>query len=166
MNLIVAAGRSEASWNGRRFRCALGRSGARAVKREGDGATPLGVVAMRRLLYRPDRENPPATGLQVQPIGPLDGWCDAPADPAYNRPVPLPYKASAERLWREDGIYDLIVPLGYNDDPVVPGRGSAIFLHLARAGYGPTEGCVALAHDDLIAVLAEADGASLVVIEP
>src|SRR6185312_8513924 len=98
------------------------------------------------------------------PIAPQDGWCDDPADTVYNRPVHLPYRARAERLWREDGIYDLIVPLGYNDAPAVPGLGSAIFLHVARPDFGPTEGCVALARADLLALLADADGRSRVVV--
>ena len=83
-----------------------------------------------------------------------DGWCDDPGHPAYNRPVRLPINASAEALWRDDALYDIIGVLGWNDDPVVPGRGSAIFLHVARPDYAPTEGCIALALDDLRRVLA------------
>jgi L,D-peptidoglycan transpeptidase YkuD (ErfK/YbiS/YcfS/YnhG family) len=133
-------------------------------KQEGDGATPAGDFVMRQVLYRPDRLAEPATRLPVQALEPDDGWCDAPDDPAYNRPVLLPYRASAETLWREDGIYDLIVVLGHNDDPVVPGRGSAIFLHLAREDFGPTAGCVALSCDDLLKILAEADLAASIVV--
>ena len=138
--------------------CVLGKGGVRpaAEKREGDGATPLGTWAMRRLLYRPDKGPIPRTGLPSQAIAPDDGWCDAPGDPAYNRPVKLPYPASAERLWRDDHVYDLVVVLGHNDDPPVPGLGSAIFLHLARDGYLGTEGCVALAREDVEALLAAA----------
>jgi L,D-peptidoglycan transpeptidase YkuD (ErfK/YbiS/YcfS/YnhG family) len=143
---------------GGRSRCALGRGGVAApgAKQEGDGATPAGVWPLRRLLYRPDRLAAPRTRLAVAALEPDDGWCDAPGDPAYNQPVTLPWPASAEHLWRDDGVYDLIVVLGYNDDPVVPGAGSAIFLHVARADYSPTEGCVALAPADLLEVLAEA----------
>ena len=114
-------------------RCALGREGVISAedKREGDGASPLGVWPIRRVLYRPDREAPPETVLQVEAMKPDDGWCDAPTDPNYNRPVTLPYPASAEQMWREDGVYDLVVVLGHNDDPVRPAMGSAIFLHLA-----------------------------------
>jgi len=148
------------------FRCALGRGGLSETKREGDGATPIGAWPLRRLLYRPDRMAPPQSGLPTTPIGPADGWCDAPGDRNYNRPVILPYPASAEVLWREDEVYDLIVPLGYNDGPIVPGRGSAIFLHLARAGYAPTEGCVALARPDLLAFLVRATTGSRVVVTP
>jgi L,D-peptidoglycan transpeptidase YkuD (ErfK/YbiS/YcfS/YnhG family) len=138
-------------------RCALGKGGVidAAAKREGDGASPIGVWPIRRLLYRPDKGLPP-TALPATPIGADDGWCDDPADPAYNRPVFLPYPASAERLWRDDSVYDLVVVLGHNDDPPVPGMGSAIFMHLARDGYAPTEGCVALSREDLEAVLAVA----------
>jgi L,D-peptidoglycan transpeptidase YkuD (ErfK/YbiS/YcfS/YnhG family) len=144
--------------DGRRVRCALGRGGVAdaEAKVEGDGATPAGVWPLRRLLFRPDRGVPPPTRLPSAPIAPDDGWCDAPGDPRYNRQVTLPYPASAERLWREDHLYDLLVVLGHNDAPVVQGAGSAIFLHLATDGFAPTEGCVALARADLIALLERA----------
>ena len=165
MDLIVDRA-GFASWGGLSLRCAVGRGGIRHEKREGDGATPVGAWPMRRLLFRADRVGEPATRLPKQAIAPSDGWCDAPEDPRYNLPVSLPYPASAEALWREDRVYDLIVPLGYNDAPVVPGMGSAIFLHLARPDYAPTEGCVALAAPDLVRVLAEADtGSSIIVRE-
>jgi L,D-peptidoglycan transpeptidase YkuD (ErfK/YbiS/YcfS/YnhG family) len=134
-------------------------------KREGDGATPIGAWPMRRLLYRADRMTAPATRLPSSPIAPQDGWCDDPADPAYNRPVRLPFGGRHERLWREDEIYDLLVVLGHNDDPVVAGLGSAIFLHVARGDYRPTEGCVALVHADLARVLVEAAPGDRVVVE-
>lgn len=137
-----------------RLRCALGRAGLVADKREGDGGTPIGRLPLRRVFYRPDRLAAPATALPVRPLAVDDGWCDAPADLAYNRLVKHPWPASAERLWRADGLYDAIVELGWNDAPVVAGRGSAIFLHVARADYGPTEGCVALALPDLLGLLA------------
>lgn len=133
-----------------RMPCALGRSGVSVDKREGDGATPVGVFPLRRVLYRPDRESAPVTdGLPVFPLVPADGWCDDPTQSHYNRPVQLPVTFSHEKLWRIDSLYDLLVILGHNDDPVVPGAGSAIFLHVARPDWAPTEGCVALAVDDL-----------------
>jgi L,D-peptidoglycan transpeptidase YkuD (ErfK/YbiS/YcfS/YnhG family) len=142
------------SWPGGSFRCALGRGGIRADKREGDGATPVGCFALRRVLYRPDRlVEVPRTGLPVAPIAPKDGWCDDAGDPAYNRPVTLPYAASHEEMWRADGLYDVVVVLGHNDDPVVPGQGSAVFLHVAKPDYEPTAGCVALHLGDLLALL-------------
>ncbi len=146
------------------MRCALGRSGVARNKREGDGATPAGAFPLRRVLYRPDREPPPQTALPIAALERGDGWCDAPDDAAYNRLVRLPHAASAEALWRADAVYDLIVVVGYNDAPVVAGRGSAIFLHLARPDFRPTEGCVALARADLLAVLADADADTRLVV--
>jgi L,D-peptidoglycan transpeptidase YkuD (ErfK/YbiS/YcfS/YnhG family) len=163
---LVVDGSGTAFWDGRSLRCALGRAGIAAGKREGDGATPAGILPMRRALYRPDREAPPQTRLPLAALAPDDGWCDAPADPLYNRAVKLPYPAHAEAMWRADALYDLLVVLGWNDAPVAPGKGSAIFLHLAAPGYGPTEGCVALARADLLAVLASADSACRVIVRP
>ena len=141
---------------GRTYRCALGAAGIRHDKREGDKATPAGTFALRRVLYRPDRGDPPATGLPASGIGRHDGWCDDPADPAYNRPVALPYAANCETMWRDDRLYDVVVVLGHNDDPVVPGAGSAVFLHVAKPDFGPTEGCVALAREDLLEIVRRA----------
>jgi L,D-peptidoglycan transpeptidase YkuD (ErfK/YbiS/YcfS/YnhG family) len=143
---------------GRRVRCALGRTGVKPAseKREGDLASPAGVWPIRRLLYRPDKGPAPRTALPAQAIAPDDGWCDDPDDPAYNQPVKLPHRGSFERLWRDDDLYDLVVVLGYNDDPVALRRGSAIFLHVAPPGYAPTEGCVALEKPDVEAFLARA----------
>jgi L,D-peptidoglycan transpeptidase YkuD (ErfK/YbiS/YcfS/YnhG family) len=137
---------------------ALGRSGVRpaAEKREGDGATPAGLWPIRFLLYRPDRGDRPKTFLSAAPISPNDGWCDAADDPAYNRPVALPYPASAEGMWRDDDLYDRVVVLAHNDDPVVAGMGSAIFVHIRRQDGGPTEGCVALFPADMAQLLATA----------
>jgi L,D-peptidoglycan transpeptidase YkuD (ErfK/YbiS/YcfS/YnhG family) len=131
--------------DGRTFPCAIGRGGVGAKRGEGDGITPVGRWPVRRVLYRPDRLAPPATALPVAAIAPDDGWCDDPQDPAnYNRPVKKPYAGSHEDLWRDDRLYDLIVVLGFNDDPPVAGAGSAIFVHVARPDFAPTQGCVAL----------------------
>lgn len=140
--------------------CAIGRAGACAAsdKREGDGKTPLGTYALRWAGYRADRLDPPSTGLPLRALKPQDGWCDAPQDPAYNCYVRHPYPASAEQLWRDDGLYDLLVVLGHNDAPVVSGLGSAIFLHCAlpddRGGLKPTAGCAAVPCAGLLALLA------------
>ena len=150
--------------DGRGFRCALGATGITTAKREGDNATPAGVFPLRRVLYRPDRLDAPDSGLPVAPLRPEDGWCDAPEDPRYNRPVELPYGARHEKLWREDHVYDVIVVLGHNDDPVVPGLGSAVFMHVARPGYVATEGCVALELKDLKSILAACGPGDAIVI--
>ena len=154
---VIAEVRSDRTllWRGRRLRCALGRSGIATAKREGDGATPAGELPLRRLLYRADRLPPPPGSLPREPIAVTDGWCDDAAHPDYNRQVSLPHPARHENLSREDHLYDLVGVLGWNDDPVVSGRGSAIFLHVARGNYPPTEGCVALALPDLLMLLAE-----------
>ena len=136
------------------LRCALGRGGVRADKREGDGATPVGDLPLRRVLYRADRGPAPACRVPVEPLSPDDGWCDDPAHPDYNRAVRLPHPARHERMWREDGLYDLVVVIGYNTDLPIAGLGSAIFLHVARPDFAPTEGCIAVERDALATLLA------------
>lgn len=118
------------------------------------------------MLYRADRLAQPRTDLPTRAIAPNDGWCDDPADARYNLPVTLPTPARHERLWRDDAIYDVLVVLGYNDDPVTPERGSAVFLHAARDDYRPTEGCVALALADLLAVLEAASAETCLCVRP
>ncbi len=139
---------------GRTWRATVGRAGITARKQEGDGATPAGVLALRRVLYRADRLAPPRCAVPLEPIAPDDGWCDDPASARYNRAVRLPFDAGHEQLWRADAVYDVIGVLGWNDDPPVPGRGSAIFLHVATPDFAPTAGCIALPLPDLLALLA------------
>lgn len=129
--------------------CALGRGGLTRRKREGDGATPIGSFVLRQLYFRADRVPRPRTDLPAQSINPVFGWSDDPADPLYNRAIRLPRRTRHERMWRDDHLYDYVVVLGYNDRPALRPRGSAIFLHLARTGYEPTEGCIAIAPDDM-----------------
>ena len=136
------------------YRAALGKGGIAAGKREGDGATPAGQLPLRRVLYRADRLARPRCAVPVLPLAPHDGWCDDPAHPDYNRLVRRPHGGRHEELWRSDPLYDVVGVLGWNDAPVEKGRGSAIFLHVARPDYGPTEGCIALALPDLLALLA------------
>lgn len=135
------------------FRCALGRTGIKENKKEGDGATPAGKFPFRSVLFRSDRLSIPHTMLPTSSIQPEDGWCDEPYDPNYNKPVCIPYDASYEALWREDCLYDIIVVLGHNDEPVTPFCGSAIFLHCAKKNYSPTKGCVALSKRNLVSLL-------------
>ena len=147
-----------------RWPCALGKSGIRAIKREGDGATPRGTFSIQRIYYRPDRQRRFASAVPMMTLRPDMGWCDDPADGNYNRPVRWPYLASAEKLWRPDHLYDLIVVLSHNERPRVKGCGSAIFMHLNRPGYLPTQGCVALRPEHLRMLLAHVRRATVVVV--
>lgn len=141
--------------------CAVGRGGIGLKNGEGDGITPIGLWPLRRVLYRPDRVARPITGLPVMEIAPDDGWCDDPAHPAYNLPVKRPFAASHEEMWRDDHAYDLVVVMGYNDDPVQSGGGSAIFWHLAQPDWRATAGCVATDHETMLWLLAQCHTATM-----
>ncbi len=140
---------------GARIPCAIGKGGAvaAAAKREGDAATPIGSWPLRCALLRPDRVPATETKLPWRWLRPDDGWSDDVRDPAYNRPVVHPHPFSAERLWRDDHAYDVIIVLAHNLAPVVPGAGSAIFWHLAQPDFRPTEGCVAIRRPAMEALL-------------
>ena len=133
---------------------ALGRSGIRANKREGDGGTPRGRFRLKRLWWRADRLPRPMTPLPVRPITPADGWCEDAADRRYNRPIRLNPGQPGDRLKRQDALYDLIVELDHNTRPRIAGRGSAVFVHVARPGFAPTAGCIALKSDALRRLIA------------
>lgn len=148
------------------LRCAIGAAGARVEKREGDKASPAGVFPLREVFYRPDRVPPVQTALPCRALRPGDGWCDDPGKPEYNRPVTLPFAGSHEELWREDGLYDVIAVIGYNDAPPVPGLGSAIFLHVAAPDWGPTLGCVAVELPALIELLGRCGPGTTIEIAP
>ncbi|MGB1069027.1 MAG: L,D-transpeptidase family protein [Henriciella sp.] len=158
-SLFTATARGTFSGPGISCRCAVGRSGILLAeqKREGDGASPLGSWPMRRVFYRPDRVGRPDTILPCIALKQHDGWCDQPGHILYNRPVSLPFSGHHEVLWRDDSIYDIIVELGHNDNPVRHGLGSAVFLHVARPDYTATEGCIALSMPDLRQVLQQCD---------
>lgn len=147
----------ELAFGGQTYRAAIGKTGMQHNKNEGDGASPIGMWHLRYVMYRADRVAPPRTNLPVYTIAKDDGWCDDVHNVAYNRPVHLPFAGSHEKLWRDDGIYDLIVTLNHNDDPAIPCYGSAIFMHIARPAYDGTEGCIALAKNDLETILANCD---------
>src|SRR3954466_3737371 len=139
MNLIVTSHSGAwLDWGAGLRRVAIGPRGIGVKSGEGDGITPRGIFPVREIFYRADRLVSPRTRLPLRAIQDDDGWCDAPDDLNYNRLVKLPYPASTETLWREDHLYDLVAVLGYNDDPIVPGKGSAIFMHLAKPDYSVT----------------------------
>lgn len=182
-----------AVWGHRTFSVVTGRSGVRREKREGDGATPAGVFPFRSVFYRRDRlgwvledartqhAQPAALGscedlpaatlsssasLPVRATRPDDGWCDDSAHPLYNRHVQIPFDGRHELLWRDDSLYDVVLVVGHNDQPVVPGEGSAIFIHVMHPLGRPTEGCVGMKLEDLLCVLEEAQPGSCLVVKP
>jgi L,D-peptidoglycan transpeptidase YkuD (ErfK/YbiS/YcfS/YnhG family) len=140
-------------WPGGTTRAAVGRAGVSANKKEGDGATPAGIYPLVSGFYRADRIAALRSGLPLRPLTPNDAWVDDPADRNYNRLASLPYPAHTEPLWLDDAVYDLLAVIGYNMDPVVPGVGSAIFLHIARSDFSPTAGCVAIDRDVLLGLM-------------
>jgi L,D-peptidoglycan transpeptidase YkuD (ErfK/YbiS/YcfS/YnhG family) len=153
----AAAGRPTRGWliaGGLFVPVALGRGGILANKRECDGGTPRGSFRPLRLWWRADRHARPATFLPVRPIRPDDGWCEDPADRHYNRPVRLGAGQGGDRLSRDDHLYDFIIEIDHNAHPRVAGRGSAVFLHLARDNFGPTAGCVSMTKSAMLRLLA------------
>ncbi len=140
-------------WPGGAARAAVGRASVSANKREGDGATPTGTFRLVSAFFRADRISPPRSGLPLRALLPSDAWVDDPVDPNYNRLVSLPYPGHTEPLWLDDAVYDLLVVIGYNMAPVVPGAGSAIFLHIARPDFSPTAGCIAVERGVLVGLV-------------
>ncbi|SIQ16194.1 L,D-transpeptidase catalytic domain [Paracoccus thiocyanatus] len=128
--------------------CSVGRGGIRAEKREGDGATPIGLHRIVGLLYRPDRVARP--NAWARPILPGDLWCDASGHAAYNQPVRAPFTPSHEAMRRPDPLYDIVLVTDWNHPQARPGLGSAIFLHQWRRPGFPTAGCIAMARRDLL----------------
>jgi len=159
MKILVDATKKILHIGAQEYPCAIGKNGVvrQEYGREGDGKTPLGTYQIRYGLYRAGRVTLPQTKLIFWRIRRDDGWCDAPNGPAYNRPVCLPCSTSAEALWREDHIYDVIIVLGHNDSPPISNMGSAVFLHVARENYAPTLGCVAISLADMLRLITALD---------
>jgi L,D-peptidoglycan transpeptidase YkuD (ErfK/YbiS/YcfS/YnhG family) len=139
------------------YPCVVGINGIKNNKQEGDGATPEGNFPLRRVWYRADRVNDLITDLPTKIIRPDDGWCDDPTSLFYNKPVKIPFNKSHEDLWRKDNLYDIFLEIGYNDEPAISGKGSAIFMHIARPDFSPTAGCVAVTLDNLKEILKKLD---------
>ncbi|WP_199553810.1 L,D-transpeptidase family protein [Sandaracinobacteroides hominis] len=152
---------------GNSYRAAIGRGGAvpASAKREGDGATPIGTWRLQGALFRPDRISAPETSLPWRWLRPADGWSDDIHDPGYNRPITHPHAFSAERLWREDNAYDIILLLDHNSHPPVPGAGSAIFWHLAQPDWRPTEGCIAIDREAMLEILPRLEAGQQLAVE-
>jgi L,D-peptidoglycan transpeptidase YkuD (ErfK/YbiS/YcfS/YnhG family) len=164
----AAAGQRSRGWltaGGQIIKVALGSSGIRANKREGDGGTPKGTFRPRRLWWRADRHPRPRTHLPVRAIGPEDAWCEDPADRHYNQPVRPKSKQRGDRLRRDDHLYDFIIEIDHNTKPRIAGRGSAVFLHLARDNFGPTAGCVSMTKSAMLHLLRRLGPETRIVIE-
>ncbi len=139
--------------NGEDYPCALGEGGVTEAKTEGDKKTPLGAFPLREVFWRKDRIPEIHTGLPKRALRTCDGWCDDASSPFYNQHIFLPAPEHHETMWRSDNIYDIVVSVGYNMSPAVPGKGSAIFIHIAREGLKPTDGCIALKKEHLLEIL-------------
>jgi L,D-peptidoglycan transpeptidase YkuD (ErfK/YbiS/YcfS/YnhG family) len=133
-----------------KFRCALGKGGIKKKVKEGDNITPKGIFKIIKIYYRPDKINKIISSIKKIKIKKNMGWCDDPSSSYYNKQVKLPSKYNHERLYRKDNLYDLILVLNYNTNPIIKNKGSAIFLHIAKKKYQPTKGCIALKKQDLI----------------
>ncbi len=155
MRVIVNCQSKTIAWDGHEYPCRIGRGGFinRMQGQEGDEKTPLGDYFFRFGFYRADRLARPPSDLPFWPMEPNDGWCDDSAHAAYNRFVRLPFEGSHERLWREDGAYDIVLVMNHNDSPPTPGAGSAVFIHIAQPDDRQTLGCVALTPDVMIKLL-------------
>ena len=156
IRIRAAAGDPRRGWltaGGQSIPVALGRGGILANKREGDGGTPRGTFQPRQLWWRADRHPRPQTYLPARPIRPEDAWCEDPGDRHYNQPIRLVHGQAGDRLTREDHLYDFIVEIDQNFSPRIAGRGSAVFLHLARINFSPTAGCVSMTKSSMLRLL-------------
>ena len=133
-----------------RFTCAIGRAGLTTNKIEGDHKTPVGEFKFNKIYYRKDRLGEMLFKIPFAIIEENDGWCDDPKSKLYNQHIQFPFDASAERLFRDDDLYDIICVLNYNTNPIVPGKGSAIFLHICKPNFAGTEGCVAIEKKNIL----------------
>ena len=164
----AAAGDPRRGWltlDRRTVPVALGRGGIKANKREGDVSTPKGIFRPRQVWWRADRYPRPQTALPVRAIRPDDAWCEDPLDRHYNRPIRLAQDGGGDRLRRDDHLYDFIIEIDHNTSPRIAGRGSAVFLHLARKDFSPTAGCVSMTKSAMLRLLERLDPRTQIVIE-
>lgn len=150
--MIIVSGNTIIA-NGKNYKCAIGKNGFAANKIEGDNKTPIGEFYLREVFYRADKISAPQTKLKTTATQKNFGWCDDVNSAEYNKFITLPHPARHENLWREDNLYDIVVVIGYNDSPPIKGKGSAIFMHIAKPEYQGTEGCIALEKNDLLEIL-------------
>jgi L,D-peptidoglycan transpeptidase YkuD (ErfK/YbiS/YcfS/YnhG family) len=138
-----------------KFRCALGKAGIKKKEKEGDNVTPKGTFKITKMYYRPDKIKNITSLVKKIKIKNNMGWCDDPSSNLYNRQIKLPNKFGHEKLYRKDNLYDLILVLNYNVNPIIKNKGSAIFIHIAKKNYKKTKGCIALKKKHLIELISK-----------
>ena len=158
--ITVNCTKNELYFKDKTYKCTIGNAGFTNDKQEGDNKTPLGEFQLIELWYRADKLDKPTTNLPTRKIEQDDGWCDDVNDDNYNKHIKLPYPANHEKLWRDDDIYDLIIVISHNREPIIKGTGSAIFIHLALPEYQGTEGCIALDRGDMLEILTKLEKGS------
>ena len=152
--MIIVKKNKSLKYKNFKFRCSLGKAGIKKKEREGDNITPRGTFKLLNVFYRPDKIKKIKTKLNKIKIKKNFGWCDDPKSKFYNKLVRLPFTGSYEKLYRRDSIYDLLIVLNYNTDPIIKNKGSAIFIHIAKNKFSNTAGCIALKKKDLLILLA------------
>tara|TARA_B100001093_G_scaffold497038_1_gene543486 strand:+ start:1064 stop:1558 length:495 start_codon:yes stop_codon:yes gene_type:complete len=162
--MYVRVKKNYLTFDGHKFKCSIGRSGFSKNKKEGDGFTPVGSFFIENIYYRDDKIAKLDTNINKIKINKSDGWCDDPSQKEYNQLIQFPYNFSAEKLYRDDTLYDLVCVLNYNTNPITPGLGSAIFMHIAQDDYRPTEGCIGLKQEDLLNILNFIDNKTKIII--
>ena len=140
-------------YKGYKLKCSVGKSGVKKVKKEGDLATPKGTFKLGLLYYRKDRIKLPKCKIKKKIIRKNMGWCNDSKSNKYNRQIKFPYNYSSEKLYKRENVYDLFLLIKYNTRPVIKEKGSAIFLHIAKKNYQPTQGCVAISKKDFLKIL-------------
>ena len=135
-----------------KYKCSIGYNGLNKNKNEGDGCTPIGTFKINKILYRPDKINIHQFNIDSEVIEKSHGWCDDINSDLYNQKIEFPFEQSAEHLYRNDDLYDIICVINYNLNPIIKGKGSAIFLHVVSEDYSPTQGCIAIKKDELLQI--------------
>ena len=142
----------------------LGKNGIGQKKKEGDLITPIGDYPLREVFYRTDRVKLPTLKIPSQSINIKHAWCNDSSFPEYNTLVNLPFKGTHEKMWRNDHLYNIVIVIGYNDQPVFPEKGSAIFIHLAHNNFNPTEGCIGIRESTMKKILNHIEPNSRIII--
>ena len=151
MNIIIK--KHFLLYKGYKLKCSIGKSGIVKFKKEGDLTTPKGTFKLGSIYYRKDRNKYFKSKLKTKIIKKNMGWCDDIKSSKYNREISFPFKYSAEKLYRNDKIYDIFINIKYNNSPIIKGKGSAIFLHLTDKKYKKTKGCIAIIKKDFLKIL-------------